>query len=326
MPEHRTPFHELFREHLEQGTRADRSPDDPGRIRWKILDFANTAGVDIKTVGNWKAGRRTPESDHFEEICRLLFGANPLHAAAKAAFIAAWHTANANKAEPGRKPATSLASHDPQSAPSADSGTQAPRTWRPQAPYVRARAGKIWVHRQQGNDGLAATVPLEVTVDVGAIYVRVEATADTPEVAMDFAVTNVELSEVETLNMTPVKGSELGGRERPHADVTFSKFWKLKVPLAADGQPSGVVLASETLRQYTVTSGQSYGVRLELRCRGKDLQPTQKLRLAKGADKREVTDKVRAMICQKLRLSQSDADDGSILLAAEEISGPEQGQ
>lgn len=191
---------------------------------------------------------------------------------------------------------------------------------------MRARAGKIWVHRQQGNDGLAATVPLEVTVDVGAIYVRVEATADTPEVAMDFAVTNVELSEVETLNMTPVKGSELGGRERPHADVTFSKFWKLKVPLAADGQPSGVVLASETLRQYTVTSGQSYGVRLELRCRGKDLQPTQKLRLAKGADKREVTDKVRAMICQKLRLSQSDADDGSILLAAEEISGPEQGQ
>ena len=91
------PFNALFQEHLERGTRADQRADDPSRRKWKHADFASQIAVDQRSVTNWKNGSRTPLKPEFDKIVAQLFGDNPLHTAAKAAFIAAWQTADSQR-------------------------------------------------------------------------------------------------------------------------------------------------------------------------------------------------------------------------------------
>ena len=102
MPGEEKPFHVLLQEHLERGTHAEWRSDDPSRRRWKHEDFAEQAGVVPRTPTNWKNGSRTPLKPEFDKIVALLFGTNPLHTEAKAAFFAAWETADGHRGPPGR--------------------------------------------------------------------------------------------------------------------------------------------------------------------------------------------------------------------------------
>jgi formylglycine-generating enzyme required for sulfatase activity len=91
------PFHLLFQEHLERGTRADRPFRDSHRRRWKHEDFAGQVKRSPRTVTNWKNGSQTPERADFDRICALLFGDDPLHAEARARFSKAWQTADGQR-------------------------------------------------------------------------------------------------------------------------------------------------------------------------------------------------------------------------------------
>src|SRR5258706_10134175 len=66
-------FSDLLRWHLERGTRPEASPRQPGRP-WPIKVFADSLGVNDRTVRNWIWGRFLPSS--LAPIERSLFGQN----------------------------------------------------------------------------------------------------------------------------------------------------------------------------------------------------------------------------------------------------------
>lgn len=306
MRDHDKPFHELFREHLEQGTRADQDPGNLTRRPWKQTDFAAQAGVDPRTITNWKNHTRTPLSTEFATIVALLFGDNPLHATAKATLLAAWQKADSRRGLPGRKT-------------SRTSTTAKPATWKPEPPFtLNAALGRLWIHRTQGHPDPGPlpgnNVTLEVTVETGRIFISIEATSDTPRIDTDFAVTAAEIVVTEWLHLTPVKGTALGA-DIKHPNVSFASSWHLKVPLADDGMRGGIIIEQATLRQYAVLPGQPFGIRLELRCRDIDLKPIDETILP------ALNDNQRAILRRRLQADSADPDSLVICLARDELEG-----
>jgi len=313
VPGQEKPFHALLQEHLERGTRADRRSDDPGRRKWKHEDFAEQAGVGTRTLTNWKNGSRTPFKPEFDKMVALMFGTNPLHTDAKAAFVAAWGTADRQRGLPGRPTQTPPA---PGQTRRAGHASRRAPDWVPEEPFVlRDGLGKLCVHHNQG-EGPGSVVALEVTAEAGRVYLRIDATDDTPRVDATFAVTAAEIVVVRELNVTPVPRTALGTADVPHPNVTFVSSWHLKVPLASDGMPGGIVLAGDTLRQYTTHDGLPYGIRIELRCRDIDLKPTDRATLP------DISEKQRAVLHRLPQRQDADPESGVLTLARAELYRP----
>ncbi len=300
------PFHVLFQEHLERGTRADQPADDPSRRRWKHEDFADQVKRTTRAVTNWKNGSQAPGRADCDRICALLFGDGPQHAEARAEFLTAWQTADGQRGLPGRrtKPAASGAATQP-ARPAA--------AWVPEEPFtLREGLARLYIHRNQG-EAAGDVIALDVTVEAGRRYLTIEATADTPMVSTTFAVSAAEIVVVKDLNVTLQRGTTLGTADVPHPNVTFASSWHLKVPLAADGIPGGYVLENETLRRYATASGLPYGIRIELRCRDIDLKPIDETVLP------NVSAKQLAVLRRLLQTRDADAETGTICLARTEL-------
>lgn len=300
------PFHVLFREHLEQGTRADQRADDPSRRRWKHEDFADRIGRDVKTVTNWKNGSRTPLEAELNSICALLFGDHARHALAEGNLRAAWEKADAMRGLPGRRTQST-----------AGGRTDPPRTpavcWVPEEPFtLREGLARLYIHRNQG-EAAGDVIALDVTAEAGRRYLTIEATDDTPMVSTTFAVSAAEIVVVKDLNVTLQRGTTLGTADLPHPNVAFASSWHLKVPLAADGIPGGYVLENETLRRYATVEGLPYGIRIELRCRDIDLKPIDETVLP------NVSAKQLAVLRRLLQMRDADAETGTISLARTEL-------
>lgn len=224
VPVEEKPFPSLLKEHLERGTRAGQRADDPSRRKWKHEDVAAQAGISVRTVTNWKNGERTPLQPERDRLVALLFGDNPMHADAKAAFLQAWAKSDGRRGAPSRAPRGGL------SAP--------PRAeWVPEEAFtLRQGLARLYVHPPYQGETRAGVVALDVTAEAGRIYLTIEATEDTPRVDASFAVAAAEIVVVKELNLTPVKGTALGA-DVSHPNVTFAASWHLKVPLASDGVP-----------------------------------------------------------------------------------------
>lgn len=318
MPEQQKPFHVLFQEHLAAGTNAGQRADEPRPARWKHSVFALEVGCEERTVTNWKNGRRTPLKPELDRIVALLFGENPLHKAARDEFIAAWTVRDGQRGQPGRgtKSPTPLGP-----ARRGDRGRQPPPDWVPQEPFVlRDGIGRVYVHHASERENLDAAsgnvIALEVTVETGQVYLRIPKTDDTPQVDATFAVTAAEIVTVRELNVTPVPRTTLGTPEKPHVNVAYTSCWRLKVPLASDGMPGGIVLAGDTLRQYATRDGLPYGIRIELRCRDIDLKPTDQATLP------GISEKQRAVLNRVLQREGADPDSGILSLAGAELYRP----
>lgn len=315
MADQKKLFHLLFQEHLEQGLRADQKPDDPSRRRWKLADIACEAKVEPRTVTNWKNGSRTPDQEEFQRIVAVMFGNNPLHEVRRAAFEKAWKVAIDSRGDPGRR-----SKQKPKEIHQIGQKTNTNRTWIAQEPFVlRPGLGRVHVHRIQGATGADLVqdgiVALEVTAETGTVYETIEATEDTPRVSVTFAVTKARIVVTDTLNIEPVKGTTLGA-EVSHPNVTFGSGWRLKVPIASDGLPDGLILAQDILRKYRlVESGLPYGIRIELLCDDIDLKSTDLTTLP------DVSEKQRAMLRRYLQRDLANPDSATIVLARDELSG-----
>jgi hypothetical protein len=300
------PFHVLFQEHLERGTRADQPSDDPSRRRWKHEDFADQVKRTPRTVTNWKNGSQTPERADFDRICALLFGDDPLHAEARAEFLAAWQTADSRRGLPGRRTKPAASGAPAQSASPA-------AAWVPEEPFtLREGLARLYIHRNQGETP-GNILAVDVTVEAGRRYLTIEATEDTPMVSTTFAVSAAEIVVVKELNVTPLRGTTLGTADVPHPNVAFASSWHLKVPLAADGIPGGYVLENETLRRCATAEGLPYGIRIDLRCRDIDLKPIDETVLP------NVSAKQLAVLRRLLQARDADAETGTICLARTEL-------
>jgi hypothetical protein len=157
---------------------------------------------------------------------------------------------------------------------------------------------------------------LEVTAEAGRVYLRIPETPDTPRVDATFAVTAAEIVAVRELNVTPVPRTTLGTRDNPHENVAFATSWHLKVPVADDGVPGGVVLDMATLRQYATRDGLPYAIRVELRCRDIDLKATDCPTLP------DISEKQRAILHRVLQRAEADPDSGMLTLAGDELYRP----
>ncbi len=315
VPEQQKPFHVLFQEHLAAGTDARQRGGDTRPPRWKNVLVADAVGCDPRTVTNWRNGSRTPLKAELDKIVALLFGDNPLHAAAKAEFINAWNVRDAQRGLPGRGAASRSA---PGQARRGGQGSQTAPDWVPEEPSVlREGLGRLYVHhhKQGDNQGEApgSVVALEVTAEAGRVYVRIPETDDTPRVDATFAVTAAEIVVVRELNVTPVPRTALGTPDSPHPNVTFVSSWQLKVPLANDGLPGGIVLAGDTLRLYATRDGLPYGIRIELRCRDIDLKPAGHPTLP------DISEKQRAVLHRVLQRHDADPKSGILSLAGAEL-------
>ena len=314
VPEQPKPFHALFQEHLAEGIHAAQRAGDPPPHRWKNEVFARDVGCESRTVTNWKNGSRTPLKTELDRIVALLFADNPLHAEAKAAFVAAWQVRDGQRGLPGRGAQSAIP------APAQRPGQRRPPApaWVPEEPFVlKEGLGRLYVH-QSGNQAEApgGVVALEVTAEAGRVYVRIPETDDTPRVDVTFAVTAAEIVVVRALNVTPVPRTVLGTQDAPHPNVRFVGYWDLKVPLASDGVPGGIVLAGDTLCQYATRDGLPYGIRIELRCRDIDLKPVSHPTLP------DISEKQRAMLHRLLQREDADPDSGLLALARAELYRP----
>jgi hypothetical protein len=158
---------------------------------------------------------------------------------------------------------------------------------------------------------------LEVTVETGRAYLRIPETDDTPRFDATFTIAAAEIVVVKEMNVTPVKGTTLGTAGLPHPNVTFAGSWQLRIPLAGDGEPGGVVLAGDSLRQYAARQqDMACAVRLELRCRDIDLKP---IGLVTPPD---ISEKQRAVLQRLLQGEDADPTSGIISLARDELFRP----
>ncbi len=313
MAEQPKPFHIVFREHLAAGTHPGQCAGDTPPSRWKNISVSNAVGCEERTITNWKNGSRAPLKADLDKIVAFLFGDNPMHETAKTEFITAWNARASQRGVPGR----AAGSPPP---PARRTGTPA-AAWVPREPFVlRDGLGRLYVHHttpgENQNTANANVVPLEVTAEAGRVYLRIPETDDTPQVDATFAVTAAEIAVVRELNVTPRPRTTLGTPDKPHANVSFASSWHLKVPLASDGLPGGIVLAGETLREYSIRDGVPYGVRLELRCRDVDLKPTGVPTLP------DIDSKQRAMLHRVLQRDGADPDSGMLTLAGAELYRP----
>jgi hypothetical protein len=295
-------FPSLLKEHLERGTRADQRASDPSRRKWKHEDFAAQAGISVRALTNWKNGGRTPLQPERDRLVALLFGDNRIHADVKAAFLQAWATSDDRRGAPGR-----ARRGGPNEPPRPE--------WVPEEAFtLRQGLARLYVHPPHQGETRADIVALDVTAETGRVYLTIEATEDTPRVDASFAIAAAEIVVIKELNLTPMKGTALGA-DVSHPNVTFAASWHLKVPLASDGVPGGIVLAGETLRHYTARDGLPYGIRIELRCRDIDLKPVDQSVLP------DVSEKQRAVLRRLLQRQEADPNSGVIALAQAELCG-----
>ena len=307
MPEQGCLFHDLFLNNLKAGTCAT------GKLssRWKDEAFAGEVGCTVRALGYWKSGERAPSERALNRIVSVLFGDNPSHSEAKAAFIAAWNDRAAGRSYSGHATARPSTQHPQHKA---HGGSMAP-DWVPEQPFVlRDGLGRLYVHRENQGDTPGASVTLEVTAETGRAYLRIPETEDTPRFDATFAVASAEIVVVKDMNVTPVKDTTLGTANRPHPNVIFAGSWQLRIPLAGDGEPGGVVLAGDTLRHYSAKhEDMPCAVRLELRCRDIDLKP---IGVVTPPD---ISEKQRAVLQRLLQGADADPTSGTISLARDEL-------